>query len=211
MTATTSQYFAQYYGLMYTFDVNYLLLIKDAQIYYNITSTDIFVGITQQTKYITMVRLFIQNNVTSSVKNFGISYQLNNSIFTDVELTGQIVNGQQWIRGISELLGGYFQIQNMTYSLQLDNIVSSACNALVKNMAGASSVVINNIIFEGYARLNAISFSYIKGSNQCITGSQTVGRDGMCYCYDTATPQIVNSARVCKCPGSQTLKSNKCV
>ncbi|CAL6018770.1 Hypothetical_protein [Hexamita inflata] len=115
MTATTSQYFAQYYGLLYSFDVNYLLLIKDAKIYYNIISTDIFVGTTQLTQYITMVRLFIKNNVTSSVKNFGISYQLNNAIFTDVELTGKIVNGQQWIRGISELLGGYFQIQNMKF------------------------------------------------------------------------------------------------
>ncbi|CAL6070524.1 Hypothetical_protein [Hexamita inflata] len=185
------------------------ILIKDAKILYNVTSTDLFIGIAQ-TNYITLLHVLIKYNVTNSIKNYGITNKLSNAIFNNVELTGKINNAQFFIRGIAGTLGGYFQIQNVKYSLQLSNIVNDTA-ALVKDMSGASSVTITNIVFEGYTRLNAISFSYIKGSNQCITGSQNIGSDGMCYCYDTATPQLVNSVRVCKCPGSQTLNNNKCV
>ncbi|CAL6073053.1 Hypothetical_protein [Hexamita inflata] len=208
----TSNGQSQYYGLLYEFNASYLVLIKHSLLYYNITSTDIFIGVMfMVTQYITLQNLYIQYNVTNSNKNFGLSWQLVNAIYTNLELTGKI-NGNEWIRGITDNIAqGYFKVSNMIYSLQLYNIKSSACTALVKDMSKATSITFNNITFQGYARLNSISFLYAISSKQCITYSLAVSNDGMCYCPDTATPQLVNSVRVCKCPGSQTLSNNKCV
>ncbi|CAL6030855.1 Hypothetical_protein [Hexamita inflata] len=206
---------ADTYSCFYGFTTDFTsassqLLIQDTKIHYNISSLQQFTGIIfmEMNQGTVLQRLFIKYNVTSSNTNYGLAFKLVSAILKDVELAGKI-NGNQVIRGIADNLGGYFQIQNLKYSLIISNVKTDSA-ALVKDMSGASSVAINNIIFEGYTRLNAISFSYTKGSI-CISGSQTVGSDGMCYCYDTATPQIVNSVRVCKCPGSQTLVSNKCV
>ncbi|CAL6017822.1 Hypothetical_protein [Hexamita inflata] len=204
--------YSSFYGFTTDFtSASSQLQIQDTKIHYNISSLQQFTGIIfmEMNQGTVLQHVLIKYNVTSSNSNYGLAYKLVSAILKDVELAGKI-NGKQVIRGIADNLGGYFQIQNMKCSLQLSNIKTDSA-ALVKDMSGASSVTITNIVFEGYARLNAISFSYIKGSNQCITGSQNIGSDGMCYCYDTATPQLVNSARVCKCPGSQTLVSNKCI